>query len=197
MAHLHLVSIHPWADGNGRMSRSLQTLMIAREGVLAPEFSSIEAWLGRPGNTWDYYRVLRDRGADYRPAQDVSAWLRFNLTAYHEQAQNVRNRILRAARTWGILSHFASDNGLEDRVVSALHDVAMTGRVRRLRYEHAEGLSLQQAQRDLRDLAAAGLLTSVGRTRARYYTEGPRFPEEALAEARTPATLANPYDDAT
>lgn len=43
MAHLHLVSIHPWADGNGRMSRSLQTLLIAREGVLAPEFSSIEA----------------------------------------------------------------------------------------------------------------------------------------------------------
>jgi Fic family protein len=34
MAHLHLVSIHPWCDGNGRMSRSLQTLMIAREGVL-------------------------------------------------------------------------------------------------------------------------------------------------------------------
>jgi hypothetical protein len=52
------VSIHPWADGNGRMSRSLQTLLIAREGVLAAEFSSIEAWLGRPGNTWEYYREL-------------------------------------------------------------------------------------------------------------------------------------------
>ncbi|NUS92108.1 MAG: Fic family protein, partial [Nocardia sp.] len=82
MAHLHLVSIHPWADGNGRMSRSLQTLMIAREGVLAPEFSSIEAWLGRPGNTWEYYRVLQRRGSEYRPDQDVSEWVRFNLTAY-------------------------------------------------------------------------------------------------------------------
>lgn len=69
----------------------------------------------------------------------------------------------------------------------------MTGRVRRLRYEHAEGLSLQQAQRDLRDLVAADILTAVGRTRARYYTEGPRFPERALAEARTPAALSNPY----
>lgn len=67
MAHLHLVSIHPWADGNGRMSRSLQTLMIAREGVLAPEFSSIEAWLGRPGNTWEYYRELTRRGSEYLP----------------------------------------------------------------------------------------------------------------------------------
>jgi Fic family protein len=72
MAHLHLVSVHPWADGNGRMSRSLQTLMIAREGVLAPEFSSIEAWLGRPGNTWEYYQELQRRGATYRPDGDVS-----------------------------------------------------------------------------------------------------------------------------
>lgn len=35
MAHLHLVSIHPWADGNGCMSRSLQTLLVARGGFAA------------------------------------------------------------------------------------------------------------------------------------------------------------------
>jgi hypothetical protein len=67
------------------------------------------------------------------------------------------------------------------------------GRVRRLRYEHEEGLSLQQAQRDLRDLVAAGVLESVGRTRARYYQEGARFPEAALHAARAPRTLAIPY----
>lgn len=195
MAHLHLVSIHPWADGNGRMSRSLQTLLIAREGVLAPEFSSIEAWLGRPGNTWEYYRSLASRGAVYQPDQDVSSWVRFNLVAYHEQAQSVRNRIDRSVRVWQVLADFASSSGLDDRVVSALQDVAMTGRVRRLRYEHAEGLSMQQAQRDLRDLVSAGVLTSVGRTRARYYTEGDRFPETALIEARRPGTIANPYTD--
>jgi Fic family protein len=193
MAHLHLVSIHPWADGNGRMSRSLQTLIIAREGVLAPEFSSIEAWLGRPGNTWEYYRQLASRGAVYRPDQDVSAWVRFNLTAYYEQAQTVRNRMDRSARAWQILVEFADAAGMDERVVSALLDVAMTGRVRRLRYEHAEGLSMQQAQRDLRDLVSAGVLESVGRTRARSYTEGPRFPEAALTAARTPVALASPY----
>jgi Fic family protein len=195
MAHLHLVSIHPWADGNGRMSRSLQTLLIAREGALAPEFSSIEAWLGRPGNTWEYYRSLSSRGATYQPDQDVSSWIRFNLTAYHEQAQAVRNRIDRSARAWQILADFVSESGMDERVVSALHDVAMTGRVRRLRYEHAEGLSLQQAQRDLRDLVSAGYLESVGRTRARYYTEGSRFPETALTEARTPRVITSPYRD--
>jgi Fic family protein len=193
MAHLHLVSIHPWADGNGRMSRSLQTLIIAREGLLAPEFSSVEAWLGRPGNTWEYYQELASRGAIYQPEQAVTSWVRFNLVAYHEQAQAVRNRVNRAGQVWELLADFADDRRLDERVVSALHDVAMTGRVRRLSYEHAEGLNLQQAQRDLRDLAATHILEPVGRTRARYYREGPRFPEAALTEARTPMPVINPY----
>jgi Fic family protein len=193
MAHLHLVSIHPWADGNGRMSRSLQTLMIAREGVLAPEFSSIEAWLGRPGNTWEYYQELQRRGATYRPDQDVSGWVRFNLTAYHQQAQTVEHRMAQSAAVWDQLAAFAGTAGLGERVVSALHDVAVGGRVRRARYEQAEGLTLQQAQRDLRDLVTAGLLVPVGRTRSRYYTEGPRFPAAIAERARTPFTLTSPY----
>ncbi|MGD0555604.1 MAG: Fic family protein [Streptosporangiaceae bacterium] len=193
MAHLHLVSIHPWADGNGRMSRSLQTLMIAREGVLAPEFSSIEAWLGSPGNTWEYYRELGRRGPSYDPDQDVSGWIEFNLLAYHQQAQTVRDGLRRSAQVWRDVASFADDAGLDERMVTALHNVAMAGRVRRLRYQHAEGLSLQQAQRDLRDLVTAGLLTSVGRTRARFYTAGPRFPEQVLETASTPITLTDPY----
>ncbi|WP_431949651.1 Fic family protein [Nocardia lijiangensis] len=193
MAHLHLVSIHPWADGNGRMSRSLQTLMIARDGVLAPEFSSIEAWLGRPGNTWEYYRELASRGSEYQPDQDVADWMRFNLTAYHQQAQTVHLRFERSGRVWTDLAEFARGLRMDDRVVSALHDVALSGRVRRSRYEQAEGLTLQQAQRDLRDLTNAGVLEPVGRTRARYYVAGPRFPEPVLDFARTPMSLTDPY----
>ncbi|GAA3213600.1 Fic family protein [Actinocorallia longicatena] len=193
MAHLHLVSIHPWNDGNGRMSRSLQTLMIAREGVLAPEFSSVEAWLGRPGNTWEYYRQLADRGSTYLPDQNVASWITFNLTAYHQQAQTVRNRLERSRHVLAQLTDFTEAEGLDERLVSALHDVAMTGRVRRLRYEHAEALSVQQAQRDLRDLTASGILEAIGRTRARYYTAGPRFPQDVITTATTPTTLTDPY----
>jgi hypothetical protein len=123
----------------------------------------------------------------------VSSWVRFNLVAYHQQAQAVRHRIERSGRTWLLLADYAEQTGLDERVVSALHDVAMTGRARRLRYEHAEGLSLQQAQRDLRDLVSAGILEPVGRTRARYYKAGARFPQTALTEARTPIAITSPY----
>jgi hypothetical protein len=70
-----------------------------------------------------------------------------------------------------------------DHSISALHDVAGGGRIRRARYERAENPTHQQAQRDLRDLATAGLLVPVGRTRARYHIEGPRFPAAALERA--------------
>ncbi|MBN1172845.1 MAG: Fic family protein [Micromonosporaceae bacterium] len=197
MAHLHLVSIHPWADGNGRMSRSLQTLLIAREGVLAPELCSIEAWLGQSANTWEYYQVLVARGRSYRPDQEVSAWIRFNLTAYHQQAQTVQYRLDRSAGVWTRLETFvaasASGSVLDERMVSALHDVAVVGRVRRAHYERAEALSRQQAQRDLQRLVELGVLAAVGRTRARFYTAGARFPADILEQARKPASLTDPY----
>jgi Fic family protein len=175
------------------MSRSLQTLLIAREGVLAPELSSIEAWLGRPGNTWEYYRELGRLGSAYQPDQDVSSWVRFNLTAYHQQAQAVQGRWDRSGQVWEALRRFVATLGSDERVIAALHDVAMTGRVRRSRYERAEGLSLQQAQRDLRDLVTGGVLQPLGRTRARHYVAGPAFPADAMEVARTPMVLGDPY----
>jgi len=46
MAHLHVVSVHPFRDGNGRISRITQSLVLTREGLLSPEFASIEEYLG-------------------------------------------------------------------------------------------------------------------------------------------------------
>jgi len=44
MGHLNLVMVHPFSDGNGRMARCLQTLILAREGILESHFCSIEEY---------------------------------------------------------------------------------------------------------------------------------------------------------
>jgi Fic family protein len=194
MAHLNLVKIHPWSDGNGRMSRSLQTLLIARGGVLAPEFSSIEEWLGMPGNTWDYYKVLREVGGPvWSPERDTLPWIRFNLLAYHQQAQRVRHRVARSNECWVRLTEAAETDGVTERQVTALHEVAMVGRVRRSRYERAEAINTQQATRDLQTLTKAGVLTAVGQTKGRHYVPGPRFPQNVLEIAKRPHRIVNPY----
>ncbi|MBD0710837.1 MULTISPECIES: Fic family protein [unclassified Streptomyces] len=195
MAHFNLVKIHPWVDGNGRMSRSLQTLLIAREGVLAPEFSSIEAWLGMPGHTWDYYKVLREVGGPvYSPMRDTARWVRFNLRAYHEQTQSVRHRVNRSNNCWIRLAEQCETLGVTERQITALHEVAITGRVRRSRYERAEGISEQQAQRDMQHLMRKELLTPVGNTKGRYYVPGSRYPRDVLATAAARHTIRDPYE---
>lgn len=71
LAHLNLLMIHPFRDGNGRMARARQTFVLARNAIVEPAFSSIEEWLG--DNTEDYYRVLALTGQEAsRPRPDAN-----------------------------------------------------------------------------------------------------------------------------
>jgi Fic family protein len=189
MAHLNLVRIHPWRDGNGRMSRCIHTLVLARDAILAPEFSSIEEWLGAPRNTIAYYDALRDTGRDsWKPHGDTLPWVRFCLRAHHMQMQRVRQRLDRAAELWERLETL----GLPTRTTSALYAAASGGRVRRASYQRDEELTTDQATRDLRTLLGRGLLEQRGQTRGRYYVAA--GPILAIAEGLVrPAPLRDPY----
>src|SRR5580704_5403013 len=85
MAHLHLVSVHPFRDGNGRISRIVQSLVLARGGLLAPEFVSIEEHLA--SNTPAYYAALREaQGGSYQPERDATPFVRLCVEAHVAQA---------------------------------------------------------------------------------------------------------------
>ncbi|MET7417734.1 Fic family protein [Dactylosporangium sp. NPDC005555] len=189
MAHLNLVRIHPWRDGNGRMSRCLHTLVLARDAVLAPEFSSIEEWLGTGRNTFDYYDALRDVGRErWRPHGETLPWVRFCLRAHHMQMQRVRQRLDHAALLWERLEAL----GLPSRTTSALYAAAEGGRVRRTSYQRDEGLTTDQATRDLRMLLERGLLEQRGQTKGRFYVAAGPVLDVAAGIGR-PAPLRDPY----
>jgi len=163
MAHLNLVMIHPFKDGNGRMARALQTLVLAREGVLAPEFSSIEEYLGSRRNTQEYYAVLAlVGGGSWQPANDAGPWIRFNLRAHHIQAQTIRRRIEETAKLWDALETLTDHKGLPARAVPALYDAALGFRVRRSKYEDDADVEPATAGCDLRRLVESGLLLTRG-----------------------------------
>ena len=171
MAHLNLASIHPWRDGNGRMSRCVQTLVLARYGELAPEFSSIEEWLGRGRNTYDYYDALAaaQRGRFAPGDGDILGWVRFSLRAHHLQAQLVERRAEQAAKLWTALTKVAEAEGLPERTVTALYEALRGGAVRRTLYQRDEELTVDQSARDLRMLTKRGLLEARGETKGRRY----------------------------
>jgi Fic family protein len=192
MAHLNLVMIHPFVDGNGRMARCLQTLILARDSVIAPQFSSIEEFLGR--NTPDYYEVLARVGAgSWHPDNDARLWLKFSLRAHHMQAQTVVARMTEAACLWGDLDDLASESGLPERVIPALFDAAMGRRLRRHSYVKLAEVEDRTATRDLQALVDARLLNATGERRARTYSATDRLRNVRLAARAERRPVADPY----
>lgn len=173
MAHLNLVNIHPWEDGNGRMSRSLSTLVFSRETLMPPEFSSIEEWLGYGQSTLGYYQVLQQVGGrTWSPANDTHPWIKFCLTAHHRQAQQVQRRFDLYAGAWSRLSGKVEASGLDERAVYALVPAFFDSKVRRTVYQQDAEINDQQAIRDVREMVRLGWLEQHGKARGRYYTAG-------------------------
>lgn len=195
MAHLNLVMIHPCRDGNGRMARCLQSLVLAREGVGDPVFGSLEEYLG--ANTQAYYDVLGAVGAgSWQPDRDARPWIRFVLTGHLRQGRVELRRLRETVRLWDELERIAKERSLPERTLDAL---AMAGhglRVRNATYRAmSENLSDEAASRDLRRLVDAGLLVPEGEKRGRFYRAAPpvrELREDIIAE-RDPAEMADPF----
>ena len=199
MAHLNLVMIHPFRDGNGRMARCLQSLVLARNGVLSPVFMSIEEYLGR--NTQAYYDVLAGVGGGrWAPTNDTRPWIRFTLTAHLRQAKTLRRRIDDAEKLWIGVERLVGAR--EERQLAALNDAAMGLRLRRATYlkiaaESGSDISEQTAGRDLKALADAGYLEPHGERRGRFYSATPKLASvwRGIRGSRAIRDDADPFAD--
>jgi Fic family protein len=192
MAHLNLAMIHPFRDGNGRMARALQTLVLARNGVVSPVFCSIEEWLGR--NTDTYYSILGEVGqGSWHPERDALPWVRFCLVGHYQQAVTLMKRNTQIGRMWAEMEKLRQTHSLPERVEAVLMDAAFNYNVRNARYREESKISDVVASRDLKRLCDLGLLMPVGEKRGRYYVAA-----EPLKEIRARCTdktrAGNPYD---
>ncbi len=167
MAHLHLVSVHPFRDGNGRISRIVQSLVLARGGLLAPEFVSIEEYLGH--NTDTYYEALQKvQGGSYQPEHDAAPWVRFCVQAHLEQARRRLEQIAAAGRRWSFLETLIERRKWPDRLVIALEQSLFQG-VDRTSYTAEGDVSPPTASNDFRRLLDAGLVVQQGKGRSTRY----------------------------
>lgn len=168
MAHLHLVSVHPFRDGNGRLSRIVQSLVLAREGLVSQEFGSIEEYLGE--HTPAYYAALQDaQGGRYRPERDASNWVAFCTEAHLQQARQRLRQIEEAGARWAFLEELVEGRDWPDRFVIALEQ-SLIGGSDRASYGEEADVSPATASADFRRLVDAGLVLQRGRSRnIRYH----------------------------
>lgn len=191
MAHLNLTMIHPFSDGNGRMARALQTLILARDGLMHPVFSSIEEWLGK--NTQEYYAILGATGEGrWQPERSALGWVRFCLKAHYQQAATLIRRNEEYGEIYDRVVDVVRREGVPERAALPLFDAALGFRITNTRYRADTDVTEFVASRDLKKLCEANLLEPLGEKRGRTYRAAQELRDIRLS-FRTNRPLEDPY----
>jgi len=89
------VSIHPFQDGNGRLSRLLSSLLLLKNGYKWTQYVSFEHEI--ESKKTEYYSVLRSCQAQ-RPNENVTEWIRF----FFEALGNIQKQLMIKLETKGV-----------------------------------------------------------------------------------------------
>ena len=85
------LAIHPFQDGNGRLSRVLTNLMLLRAGYAYASYTSLESVVEQ--NKEAYYLALRRTQTSFREGADWEPWILFFLRALKSQIARLRGRL--------------------------------------------------------------------------------------------------------
>lgn len=154
------LAIHPFQDGNGRLSRVLTTLLLLKSGYNYVPYSSLEGII--ESNKESYYLALqRTQGSLRSESVDFNPWLIFFLRSLQKQKAHLEQKISR-----------------EKLLSLQLHKLA--GQILSLLQEHgrlniSEVVILTQANRNtvkkhLADMVTNNKIVKHGKGKATWYT---------------------------
>ncbi len=160
---VRFLAIHPFGDGNGRLSRALTTLLLLRAGYAYVPYSSLESVIEDTKEA--YYRALRltqasqnaEAGTNWEP------WLRYFLTALHAQKSRLEAKLAREGVMEGSLPALS---------VQILEMARQRGRVQMADVLAATGQARGTIRNRLNELVARGLLARHGQGPATWYVPG-------------------------
>jgi Fic family protein len=162
---VHFLAIHPFQDGNGRLSRILTTLLLLQNGYLYVPYSSLEAIVEQ--NKEGYYLALRKAQGTLNQGDDnLGTWLLFFLDCMKKQKDNLAVKIERE-RLMVRLSE------LSTKIVQVVKDHGQLG--------ISDIQAITQANRNtikvrLRELLDDGYLIMQGKGKGARYMPGKRLP---------------------
>jgi Fic family protein len=132
------LEIHPFQDGNGRLSRILTTLLLLQAGYAYVPYSSLESVIERQKE--DYYRALRQTQVTIRTDEpNWQPWLLFFLRALREQARRLATKVERERLLWSDLPELSAqivDHARRHGRVTIGDMIKITGASRNTLKEH-------------------------------------------------------------
>jgi len=153
------LAIHPFQDGNGRLSRILTTLLLLRAGYDYVPYSSLESVIEQ--NKDAYNLGLRWTQQTIRTAKpDWQPWLTFFLRALHQQKARLEKAIMRERLILGDLPELS---------VQILELCGERGRVTVAEAAKVTGANRNTIKDHLKALTKAGHIKQHGAGRGTWY----------------------------
>jgi Fic family protein len=155
---VEFLKIHPFEDGNGRLSRVLTNLLLLRSGYQFVQYVSHEQIVERRKD--EYYVALRKSQETFRTDHDtISPWLNFFLSAVKEQASKALA--------------YLEDEKIEDMLSPKQYEVwkhiSDVGEAAPGDIVKATGIALGTVRQALNSLVEHGKVKRVGRGRGTRY----------------------------
>lgn len=154
------LEIHPFQDGNGRLSRILITLLLLKSGYAYVPYSSLESVI--EANKEAYYLALRQtQGTIRTDTPDWQPWVTYFLQSLAKQKQKLEAKIKRERLILGDLPELS---------VQILEITREHGRVTVNEAEKATGASRNTIKDHIKALAKNGQLERHGAGRGTWYS---------------------------
>lgn len=158
VAHLWFVTIHPFDDGNGRISRTLTDLLLARLDDGAGRYYSMSAEINR--NKRAYYEILE---RTQRGNLDITEWLLWFFDCMENAITRATETIARTLQKTAYWDKFrdVNVNERQRKVVNRLWD-GLEGKLTSSKWAKICHCSQDTALRDINDLINKGMLRNSG-----------------------------------
>lgn len=158
LAHLYFVTIHPFADGNGRITRVLSDLALAQDEASSMRMYSLSLFIRSVRN--DYYTILEKT---QRGNLDVTDWLLWFVEVYRQSLTASLQKIGRSVVVDRYYRRIVdlSLNERETKAIKKMIDAypeGFSGGMTNRKYVSITGTSSETAKRDLKDLLNKGLI---------------------------------------
>lgn len=154
------LAIHPFQDGNGRLSRVLTTLLLLRAGYAYVPYSSLESVIEESKDSY-YLALRRTQGTLDSETPDWQPWILFFLRAMQKQMKRLeakmgRERLLTSAVP-----------ALSAKILELARE---RGRIKTQDIETVTGESRSTIKARLNDLRKSGQLVRHGQGRSTWYS---------------------------
>ncbi len=154
IAHLWFVAIHPFDDGNGRLTRTITDMFLSRADGMPHRFYSMSAEILRSRK--EYYAVLEKTTTG---DTDVTLWLEWFLDTMKKALLRAETTVMRVVKKAAFWNEFrmVPMNERQVKVVNRLWD-GFEGKLNSSKWAKIAKTSQATALRDISDLIEKGVL---------------------------------------